>query len=916
MANSEKNRLSEARTEGTPWRKWGPYLSERQWGTVREDQSRGGDAWNYLSHDAARARAYRWGEDGLAGICDDRQLLCFSLALWNGKDPILKERLYGLTNSEGNHGEDVKEYYFYLDSTPTHSYMKYLYKYPQGAYPYQRLLDENRVRSRTALEYELLDTGIFDEDRYFDVFVEYAKAGPEDLLVEIRVENRGPEKATCHVLPTLWFRNTWQGSQERPSLEVGVPAGDASVIAARHPVLGERFLYAQPGGELLFCENESNVFRFPEDHSEAKYYKDGIDYCVVHGNREAVNPERRGTKSSVHYTLDVPARGNAVVRLRLTNATPTSVGQAPLGEWFTQTLSARRAEADEFYAEAIPANLTQEQRYVTRQALAGMLWSKQYYDYDVAKWISEHGGDPFHDGHSVVTRNADWHHMVNGDVISMPDKWEYPWYAAWDLAFHSVPLAMADPDFAKSQLLLLLQERYLHPNGQVPAYEWNFGDVNPPVHAWATYFVYQVDRSRTGRPDYAFLKTAFNKLLLNFTWWVNRKDRNGRNVFEGGFLGLDNIGVFDRSAPLPTGGYLEQADGTAWMAFYAQMMLQISLELSTEDPTYGEMALKFFEHFIWIASAMTRIGGDTEMWDEEDGFFYDVLRSPSGGGTRLKVKSMVGLLPLCASTVLYGRLRDRLPELTGRAKWFIEHRPTLITNIHDPRQTGFRGRTMLAIVGEDRLRRILGHMLDEKQFLSPYGIRSLSAQHREQPYHFNVAGQDYGVGYLPAESDSGMFGGNSNWRGPIWMPVNALLIRGLLSYYAYYGDSFQVDFPTGSGRKMNLYQVAKELTNRLASIFTLDDQGHRPVHGGAKKFHDDPLWRDNVLFYEYFHGDNGAGIGANHQTGWTGLIAPLMAFFAMNSAERVLNAEDVGPGAPRAGTPHFPVHQNRPTGRR
>jgi hypothetical protein len=906
MPNAEKNRLEEVRTHGVPWRKWGPYLSERQWGTVREDRSRGGDAWNYLSHDAARSRAYRWGEDGIAGISDDRQLLCFSLALWNEKDPILKERLYGLTNSEGNHGEDVKEYYFYLDSTPTHSYMKYLYKYPQGAYPYQQLVDGNR-RSRHELEYELLDTGIFDDDRYFDVFVEYAKAGPDDLLMEITVHNRGPEAAPIHLLPTLWFRKTWEAGGPRPSLELGEPAGDATVLVAQHPILGPTFLYASPGGEALFVDNETNHFRYPEERSDANYYKDGFDFYVVHGNKEAVNPARTGTKAAVHYKLEVPARSSTIVRLRLTNAPPRAVGQAPLGEWFTQVGTARRAEADEFYAQAIPPSLSADQKHVTRQAIAGMLWTKQYYDYDVAQWIADHGGDPYSDGHSAVTRNADWHHMVNGDVISMPDKWEYPWYAAWDLAFHTIPLGMVDPDFAKKQLLLLLQERYLHPNGQVPAYEWNFGDVNPPVHAWATYFLYQMDRRRTGVPDLTFLKTAFNKLLLNFTWWVNRKDPNGRNVFEGGFLGLDNIGVFDRSAPLPTGGYLEQADGTAWMAFYSQMMLQIAIELSVEDPTYGEMALKFFEHFIWISSAMTHIGGDTEMWDEEDGFFYDVLRTPDGRGTRLKVQSMVGLLPLCASTTILVRVRDRMPEIGERARWFLQHRPQLAKNIHDPAKPGFNGRHLLAIVGEDRLRRVLAHMLDENEFLSPYGIRSLSAKHRQHPYHFRVGNQDYSVGYLPAESDTGMFGGNSNWRGPIWMPVNALLIRALVNYYLYYGDSFQVDFPTGSGRKMNLYQVAQQLTQRLSSIFTADEQGHRPVHGGAKKFQDDPHWRDHVLFYEYFHGDNGAGIGASHQTGWTGLVAPLMALFATTTAERALMGEDGAGAAARGGVPQAPA---------
>jgi hypothetical protein len=910
MANEEKNRLLEARVEGTPWRKWGPYLSERQWGTVREDESPGGDAWNYLSHDQARSRAYRWGEDGLAGISDDRQLLCFSLALWNGKDPILKERLFGLTNSEGNHGEDVKEYYFYLDSTPTHSYMRYLYKYPQAAYPYQQLLDENRRRSRQDLEYELLDTGIFEEDRYFDVFVEYAKASPEDVLIEVKIENRGPEAATIHVLPTLWFRNTWAGEPEgpRPLLTEGNGYGQTSVLAAEHPLLGTRYFYAAADAKLLFTDNDTNAFRFPNTKTSAKYYKDAFDFYVVHDNHDAVNPERRGTKAAAHQILKIEAKSGVTLRMRLSDKPPQSMGADPLGESFTHVMSARRGEADEFYSDAIPQNLSPDERYVSRQALSGMLWSKQYYDYDVASWLQQRGLDPFFDGRQAP-RNSDWHHMVNGDVISMPDKWEYPWYAAWDLAFHAIPLGQVDPDFAKKQLLLLLQERYLHPNGQVPAYEWNFGDVNPPVHAWATYLLYQIDAQRTGVPDVSFLKQAFHKLLLNFTWWVNRKDRNGRNVFEGGFLGLDNIGVFDRSAPLPTGGHLEQADGTAWMAFYSQMMLQIAVELAVEDPTYAEMGLKFFEHFIWIAAAMTHIGGNVPMWDEEDGFFYDVLRLPDGGGTRLKVKSMVGLLPLTAGTVMTGLARQTAPDVVARAAWFVEHRPQLVANMHDPRKPGFRDRRLLAILGEDRLRRVLGHMLDENQFLSPFGVRSLSAQHRGAPYEFWVSGQKFSVSYLPAESDTGMFGGNSNWRGPIWMPVNALIIRALVNYFAYYGPDWKVECPTGSGRWLNLYEVAKDLTFRLARIFTLNEYGHRPVHGGAKKFQDDPLWRDHVLFYEYFHGDNGAGIGASHQTGWTGLVAPLMTFFARNSAEQILEADDLRARLHHMNVPHgVPAH--------
>jgi hypothetical protein len=873
---------------------------------VREDESASGDAWNYCGHDLARSRAYRWGEDGLAGICDDRQILCFALALWNGQDPVLKERLFGLTNGEGNHGEDVKEYYFYLDNTPTHSYMRYLYKYPQRAYPYVDLVETNRRRPRTGLEYELLDTGIFDDDRYFDVFVEYAKATPEDVLIEITVANRGPEEARLHLLPTLWFRNTWSVGGSRPSLRVA--PGRDTVIAASSPDLGERYLHCQAGADLIFCENETNPYRVAGAGAGARYFKDGIDARVVRGDTSSVNPEQVGTKASAWHRLDVPPGDSVGVRLRLTESPPgraAGTGRSAvslLGARFTRTMQTRKREADEFYAEVLPARLPEDRRRVMRQALAGMLWSKQFYDYDVAAWLKNHGADPFN-GRVAGTRNIDWPHMVSGDVISMPDKWEYPWYAAWDLAFHAVPLAIVDPDYAKEQLLLLLQERYMHPNGQMPAYEWNFGDVNPPVHAWSAYFVYQQDRRRTGHPDVRFLRSIYEKLLMNFTWWVNRKDLAGRNVFEGGFLGLDNIGVFDRSAPLPSGGHLEPADGTAWMAFYAQVMLQISLELTLEEAASGDMALKFFEHFVFIASAMNRVGGHNDMWDEEDGFFYDILRTPDGKATRLKVRSMAGLLPLCASTVLDDRVLARVPQLLRRASWFIEHRGELVGSIHDPRRTGYRNRRLLAIVDEHRLRRILARMLDENEFLSPFGIRSLSRAHAAAPYSFVVGDQEMRVGYLPAESDSGMFGGNSNWRGPIFMPVNALLIRALLNFYGYYGDSFVVECPTGSRRRLTLYEVAEELTERLTRIFTLDQNGHRPVFGGARKFLDDPRWRDNLLFYEYFHGDSGAGIGASHQTGWTGLIVSLMHYFATVSPAQTLalgsNPRSVGRREPR-----------------
>ena len=893
---AEHDRLEEARTPGKPWKKWGPYLSERQWGTVREDYSEGGDAWNYFSHDQARSRAYRWGEDGLAGICDDKQRLCFALALWNGKDPILKERLFGLTNSESNHGEDVKEYYFYLDSTPTHSYLKYLYKYPQGAFPYSDLVETSRRRSRGEMEYELLDTGAFDENRYFDVFVEYAKESPEDILIQITVHNRGPETAELHLLPTLWFRNqwSWQSAADRPRLERVAVAAGQSVIKAVDTKLGERYLYCTGDVPLLFTENETNTQRTFGVANRTPYVKDSINNFVVSGDTSAVNPTQTGTKASPHYRITVEAGGSETVRLRLTDSGPTALtagngnANSPLGSRFDELFAQRRLEADEFYQSITPRTLTQDEASVMRQALAGMLWSKQFYHYDVDKWLEERGSDPFKANRKQAPRNDLWHHMYNGDVISMPDKWEYPWYAAWDLAFHVLPLTLVDPDFGKQQLKLMLRERYMHPNGQIPAYEWNFGDVNPPVHAWATMFAYRLEKSQQGEGDKEWLKSCFHKLLLNFTWWVNRKDRSGRNVFEGGFLGLDNIGVFDRSAPLPTGGYLEQADGTAWMALFCQNMLEIAGELAMTDPEFEDMTLKFVEHFLWIASAMGHVGGDTGMWDEEDGFYYDVLRLPNGQSQRLKVRSMVGLLPLCAATYYEGGLLAKSPELAERMTWFLQSRPELRAAIHDPLKPGASGRRLASILDETRLRRVLAKMLDENEFLSEFGLRSLSRYHADHPYVVQAGGQEYRVSYLPAESDTGMFGGNSNWRGPIWMPVNALVIRALLQYFAYYGDSFTVECPTGSGRQMNLYQVAEEIGRRLGNMFLKDSAGHRPVFGGAQKFQDDPHWRDCLLFYEYFHGDNGAGLGASHQTGWTGVIARIMHLFATLTPESLL----------------------------
>jgi hypothetical protein len=895
---AEHDRLEDARARGVPWRKWGPYLSERQWGTVREDYSEGGDAWNYFSHDQARSRAYRWGEDGLAGISDDQQRLCFALALWNGKDPILKERLFGLTNSESNHGEDVKEYYFYLDSTPTHSYMKYLYKYPQAAYPYARLVDTSRGRSRNEFEYELLDTGVFDEDRYFDVFVEYAKETPEDLLIQISIHNRGPDLAELHVLPTLWFRNqwSWHAGSSRPGLREDSTVPSNTVVVAVDQELGERRLTCKGPVPLLFTENETNTERIFGVVNRSPYVKDSINAYIVEGRKAAVNPKKNGTKVAADYHLSVPAGEFQVVRLRLGGARLTAAAggngdpAGPFGSDFEEILEARRKEADEFYRAVIPTSMDPDAANVMRQALAGMMWSKQFYHYDVDKWLEERGSDPFKPTRKAAPRNDHWHHMYNGDVISMPDKWEYPWYAAWDLAFHVLALTLVDPDFGKQQLKLMLRERYMHPNGQIPAYEWNFGDVNPPVHAWSTIFTYRLEKAQQGEGDRDWLKSCFQKLLLNFTWWVNRKDRTGRNVFEGGFLGLDNIGVFDRNAALPTGGYLEQADGTAWMALFCQNMLEIAVELAMTDADYADMALKFCEHFLWIASAMEHAGGDTGMWDEEDGFFYDVLRLPSGRAERLKVRSMVGLLPLCAATTFEGELLKKYPELAERLRWFLTSRPEVTAAIHDPMKLGTAGRRLASILDETKLRRVLAKMLDQNEFLSEFGIRSLSRFHADHPYVIQAGGQEYGVSYLPAESDTGMFGGNSNWRGPIWMPVNALIIRALLQYYAYYGNEFTVECPTGSGKQMNLYEVALLISRRLVNIFLKDKDGRRPVYGGTRKFQEDPHWRDCLQFFEYFHGDNGAGLGANHQTGWTGVIARTMHLFATLQPEELLEA--------------------------
>ena len=890
----EQERLRQAREDGMPWRKWGPYLSERQWGTVREDYSTNGDAWNSFPHDHARRRAYRWGEDGIAGFSDEQMRLCFALGLWNGRDAILKERLFGLTNAEGNHGEDVKEYYFYLDATPTSSYLRMLYKYPQAAFPYTDLVQGNAARSRHELEYELLDTGVFDADRYFDVVVEYAKAAPEEILIRISVTNRGAETAELQVLPHLWFRNTWWRSAEerRPWLERGPGRRGAKTIVAQHPNLGTRYLVCEGAGELLFTENETNQASLSGGANATPYVKDGINAYVVEGAHDAVNPAGKGTKAAAQYALSIEPGQTQVLRLLLTERA-LSPRQDPLAA-FDETFTARAREADEFYAALTPATVGSDAAAVMRQGFAGMLWSRQAYLYDLGVWLEERSANPTITGASSNVRNRDWFHMLNTDVISMPDKWEYPWYAAWDLAFHAIVLAIVDPDFALQQLELMLGARYAHPNGQIPAYEWNFSDVNPPVQAWATMFNYRLQRRLLGDRALVSLKRSFHKLLLNFTWWVNRKDRDGRNVFEGGFLGLDNIGVFDRSAPLPTGGHLEQADGTAWMALFSQNMLEMGLELALHDSSYEELASKFYEHFVWIASAMDRIGDGEDMWDEADGFYYDVLRLPDGSAERLKVRSMVGLLPLCAVTVYPEEVLTRLPGFVERVREFNQRHRALLTNINPPGRAGVDGRRMLSVLDERKIRRVLAQMLDPAEFLSDYGIRALSRYHADHPYVFRAGGEEYKVAYAPAESDSGLFGGNSNWRGPIWMPVNVLLIRALLQLYSFYGDDFTIECPTGSGQNMTLFEVARELTDRLARIFLRDVDGRRPVYGTTRKFQEDPHWRDLILFYEYFHGDNGAGIGASHQTGWTGLISALICMFEGTTAEEFLHERGTG----------------------
>ncbi len=884
----EEIRLQEAQSRTAHWRRWGPYLSDRQWGTVREDYSKYGSAWDYFTHDQARSRAYRWGEDGLLGISDNHQRLCLGIALWNGEDPILKERLFGLTGNEGNHGEDVKEYYFYLDNTPTHSYMKALYKYPHQAFPYDRLVAENHQRTRQDPEFELLDTGIFDDERYFDVCVEYAKDSAEDILMQVTVSNRGAEARTLHLLPTLWFRNTWSwnGDEEhKPTLQAIQTSNYTKVIEVNHSTLGKYWLYARGNGELLFTENETNNERIFDNPNASPYVKDSINDFVVNRNKQAVNPALIGTKAAIHYVLSIEPGATQTIQLRLSNVHPkdfeldvrvNNLLKSPFQE-FETILASRQQEADEFYHRVTPFSLSEDMRNVQRQAFAGMLWCKQYYHYIVEDWLKGDAGEPMPPKERKQGRNQAWFHLYTDDILSMCDKWEYPWFAAWDLAFHCITLATIDPDFAKYQLDVLTREWYMHPNGQIPAYEWAFGDVNPPVHAWATWRVYQIEQQMYGKSDTQFLERVFQKLMLNFTWWVNRKDVRGNNVFQGGFLGLDNIGVFDRSNELPTGGYIDQSDGTSWMGMYCLNMLEIALELAKTNSVYEDIASKFFEHYLYIANAMNHIGEMEEsLWNEDDGFYYDVLHLPDNRQIEMKVRSLVGLIPLFAVGTLEPETLKQLPSFKKRMEWFIKNRPDLRRNVACMDTPGRGARRLLAIVYKEKLQRILQKMLDESEFFSDYGIRAISRHHAEHPYHFQTNGMDFYVNYEPAESTSGLFGGNSNWRGPVWFPVNFLLIESLQKFHRYYGDDFKVECPTGSGRMLTLAEVAIELSRRLTQIFLRNSAGNRPVYGGAEKFQKDPHWRDLILFYEYFHGDNGAGIGASHQTGWTGLVAQLI----------------------------------------
>ncbi len=879
---AEHDRLEENRRRIINWKRWGPYVSERQWGTVREDYSPDGTAWDYLPHDQARSKAYRWGEDGISGLCDRHQYICFAPAFWNGRDPILKERLFGLNGEEGNHGEDVKEYYYYLDNTPTHSYMKSLYKYPQAAYPYSQLVEENRRRTRNDPEYELIDTGVFDDNRYFDIFIEYAKASAEDILIRFTIINRGPDTAGLDLLPTLWFRNTWswQLNTPRPVLshyrqQTPSTPYACTVIKAEQDYYGQRWLYCEGTPTLLFTENETNLQRLYGVPNASPYVKDSIEAYIVHGRQEAVNPVEVGTKVAAHYHLTLESGETRRIQLRLSDRTPDTL--LPFGEAFEEIFQQRKQEADEFYAAVIPPSLSGDAANVQRQAFAGMLWSKQFYYYDVKTWLTGDPAQPPPPPERLHGRNHEWTHLYNSDVISMPDNWEYPWYAAWDWAFHCTTFAFIDPDFAKEQLLLVLREWYMHPNGQLPAYEWAFNDVNPPVHALAAYRVYHIEQQVTGKGDRDFLVKVFHKLLLNFTWWVNRKDYEGQNVFQGGFLGLDNIGVFDRNLILPNGSHLEQSDGTSWMGMYCLNMLTIALELAVDDPAYGDIASKFFEHFVYIAHAMNDLGKDgLELWNEQDGFYYDVLHNGEREPVPIRVRSMVGLIPLFAVSILESDLLDNLPAFKRRMQWFMDNWPDINEHIEILPGGGNKQHMLLSIVNHKRLPRVLKIMLDESEFLSDYGLRALSRYYKDHPYSITIAGIEHSIDYEPAESTTGLFGGNSNWRGPIWFPLNYLVITSLRTFYHFYGDDFKVEFPTGSGDLNTLEEVAGHLSHRLTHLFLRDEQGRRAVHGGIEKFQQDPYWRDLLLFYEYFHGDNGAGLGASHQTGWTGLVANLL----------------------------------------
>ncbi|WNJ16414.1 MGH1-like glycoside hydrolase domain-containing protein [Pontibacter sp. G13] len=870
MATTEHQKLAAAKAGTEPWKKWGPYVSERQWGTVREDYSGDGNAWDFLPHDLARSKSYRWGEDGIAGISDEHQYLCIGWAFWNGVDPILKERLFGLSGPEGNHGEDVKEIYYYLDNSPSHSYMKYLYKYPQQPYPYSDLVDENGRRGRLDAEYELMDTGVFDEDRYFDLFIEYAKVGPSDILIQLEVCNRGPEDAAIHMLPTAWFRNRWQYKEDgyRPEMELDANGH----LKIDHRRLKRLRLYAEEVDEWLFCENESNPERIGDTHHNYEFYKDGFHEHIIHG-KPTVNPRQLGTKAAAWLNRTIPANSSQKFRFRLS---PAELEQ-PFQD-FEQNLNTCKSDADEFY-EWLQRDLEDpELKMIQRQALAGMLWTKQYYGFDVRQWLGGDNHRPDPPQHRQHGRNAHWQHLNNSDIISMPDKWEYPWYAAWDLAFHCVSLALVDPDFAKSQLQLLTTEWYMHPNGQFPAYEWNFSDVNPPVQAWAAWQVFVLEHEVHGRDlDWDFLESVFHRYLMNFTWWVNRKDTSGNNIFEGGFLGLDNIGVFDRSSELPTGGHLEQSDGTSWMAMYSLNLMRMALALSTRNKTYEPLGTKFFEHFLYIAGAMVSIGQErSSLWDDADKFFYDVLQMPEGQEISLKVRSAVGLIPLFAVEVLTPRVFDLAPQFMARLQWFLDYRPDLAGLVSRWYEEGEGQSHLLSLLRGHRMKKLLLRMLDSDEFLSPYGVRGLSKAHEDEPYSFYVGDEEYRVAYTPGESDSGMFGGNSNWRGPVWFPLNYLWIESIRKFYDYYGPDFLVEYPTGSGKKIPLNEIADALSMRLIDLFRRNKDGKRPAFGPHEKFQTDPHFRDYLLFYEYFHGDTGAGLGASHQTGWSGLVANLI----------------------------------------